>query len=67
MSAPGITYSGVLAKKAANENVDENMDANIDAGVFGGLKFWVSARISNRKSCVDIIKVGNTSFFPLHD
>ncbi|KAI0876709.1 TRF2-interacting telomeric protein/Rap1 C terminal domain-containing protein [Hypoxylon argillaceum] len=56
MSAPGITYSGVLAKKAANKNADENLDESVDAGVFGGLKFWVSARVSNRKSCADTIQ-----------
>ncbi|KAI0112392.1 TRF2-interacting telomeric protein/Rap1 C terminal domain-containing protein [Nemania sp. FL0031] len=52
MSAPGITYSGVLAKKYANDSVD----AGTDAGVFGGLKFWVSARVPNRKSCVNNIQ-----------
>lgn len=67
MSAPGITYSGVLAKKAANKNVDENLDESVDAGVFGGLKFWVSARVSNRKSCVDTIQVWNPSISSLRD
>ncbi|KAI0816207.1 TRF2-interacting telomeric protein/Rap1 C terminal domain-containing protein [Xylaria sp. FL0064] len=47
MSAPGIMYSGVLARNTAGD------DAN--AGVFRGLKFWVSARVPQRKSCVDTI------------
>ncbi|KAI0973296.1 TRF2-interacting telomeric protein/Rap1 C terminal domain-containing protein [Xylaria arbuscula] len=42
MSAPGITYSGALAKKGV--------------GVFGGFKFWVSARVPQRKSCVNSIE-----------
>ncbi|KAI1303997.1 TRF2-interacting telomeric protein/Rap1 C terminal domain-containing protein [Xylaria venustula] len=42
MSAPGITYSGVLAKKGV--------------GVFGGLKFWVSVRVPQRKTCVNSIE-----------
>lgn len=52
MSAPGITYSGVLAEKGANSSgIDEG------AGVFRGLKLWVSARVPNRKACVDTIEV----------
>ncbi|KAI0433747.1 TRF2-interacting telomeric protein/Rap1 C terminal domain-containing protein [Xylaria sp. FL1042] len=49
MSAPGITYSGVLARK----NVGDG--AGVDGGVFRGLKFWVSARVPQRKTCVDTI------------
>ncbi|KAI1129405.1 TRF2-interacting telomeric protein/Rap1 C terminal domain-containing protein [Nemania abortiva] len=48
MSAPGITYSGVLARKHASNSTD--------TGVFGGLKFWLSLRVPNRKSCVDTIQ-----------
>ncbi|KAJ3556796.1 hypothetical protein NPX13_g10059 [Xylaria arbuscula] len=50
MSAPGITYSGVLAEKEGNNSVDGC------AGVFRGLKLWVSARVPNRKACVDTIE-----------
>ncbi|KAI1278363.1 TRF2-interacting telomeric protein/Rap1 C terminal domain-containing protein [Xylaria sp. FL0933] len=49
MSAPGITYSGVLARNTAGD------DANADGGIFRGLKFWVSARVPQRKTCVDTI------------
>ncbi|TGJ81628.1 hypothetical protein E0Z10_g7134 [Xylaria hypoxylon] len=54
MSGPGITYSGVLAKKAANDSVDVDVDVGVD--VFQGLKFWVSARVPHRKTCVDAIE-----------
>ncbi|KAI0400022.1 TRF2-interacting telomeric protein/Rap1 C terminal domain-containing protein [Xylaria palmicola] len=47
MSAPGITYSGALAKKHAQE------DASIKP--LKGLKFWLSARIPQRRTCVDSI------------
>ncbi|KAI0518065.1 TRF2-interacting telomeric protein/Rap1 C terminal domain-containing protein [Xylaria bambusicola] len=50
MSAPGITYSGVLAEKGANSSTD------VGAGVFRGLKFWVTARVPHRKACVDTIE-----------
>lgn len=49
MSAPGITYSGVLAKKVASNHQG--------TGVFSGLKIWVSVRVSQRKSCVEAIEV----------
>ncbi|KAI3321161.1 hypothetical protein HD806DRAFT_503172 [Xylariaceae sp. AK1471] len=48
MSAPGITYSGVLAKK--------NADNNEKAGVFQDLKLWVSVRVPHRKTYVDTIQ-----------
>jgi hypothetical protein len=51
MSAPGITYSGVLAKKGATNSEKK--------GIFEDIKFWVSARVPHRKICVDTIKVGN--------
>ncbi|KAF2966446.1 hypothetical protein GQX73_g7131 [Xylaria multiplex] len=50
MSAPGITYSGVLARKAANDSVD------MDKYVFQGLKFWVSVRVPQRKTCLGTIE-----------
>ncbi|KAI1434722.1 hypothetical protein GGR50DRAFT_660542 [Xylaria sp. CBS 124048] len=47
MPAPGITYSGALAKR--DVNTDE------EPSVFQGLKFWLSMRIPDRKSCIDTI------------
>ncbi|KAI1817287.1 hypothetical protein GGS20DRAFT_574917 [Poronia punctata] len=51
MSAPGITYSGVLAKEGDNSrnNNDER------TGVFQGLKIWVSHKVPDRKTCTDTI------------
>ncbi|KAI1178351.1 hypothetical protein F4777DRAFT_114684 [Nemania sp. FL0916] len=48
MSAPGITYTGVLARKNAN--------SSRSAGVFQGLNFWVSVNLANRTTCMDMIK-----------
>ncbi|KAI0188776.1 TRF2-interacting telomeric protein/Rap1 C terminal domain-containing protein [Xylaria flabelliformis] len=50
MSAPGITYSGVLATKRTTESTD------VDAGVFRGLKFWISARVPLRKFYIDTLQ-----------
>ncbi|KAI1741433.1 TRF2-interacting telomeric protein/Rap1 C terminal domain-containing protein [Xylaria scruposa] len=50
MSAPGITYSGILATKHTAESMD------VDAGVFRGLKFWISARVPLRKFYTDTIQ-----------
>ncbi len=58
MSAPGITYSGVLARKGV-----DNDSADVDAGVFRGLKFWVSIRVPQRKVCVGTIEVQNSMIF----
>ncbi|KAI8955382.1 hypothetical protein F4801DRAFT_325765 [Xylaria longipes] len=54
MSAPEITYSGVLARKHADDSVDVDVDA--DVGVFRGLKFWVSARVPLRKFHIETIQ-----------
>ncbi|KAJ2993323.1 hypothetical protein NUW58_g1878 [Xylaria curta] len=58
MSAPGITYSGVLAKKEPSHSAD------VDGGIFRGLKFWVSARVPHRKTCVDTIRDNGGSVVP---
>lgn len=55
MSAPGITYSGVLAKKHASDGVDT------DVGVFRGLSFWISLRVPLRKFYMDKIQVRITT------
>ncbi|KAI1111670.1 hypothetical protein F5Y14DRAFT_424410 [Nemania sp. NC0429] len=48
MSAPGITYSGVLAKKGTSNHPSE--------GVFSGLCLWISVRVAQRKSCAEAIQ-----------
>ncbi|KAI0451292.1 TRF2-interacting telomeric protein/Rap1 C terminal domain-containing protein [Xylaria acuta] len=58
MSAPGITYSGVLAGGHANDSVD------VDAGVFRGLKVWVSVRVPLRKFYVDKIQENGGTVVP---
>lgn len=55
MSAPGITYSGVLAKKNANESTDESTNESASGRVFKGTKFWISRRVPNHRTCVDTI------------
>ncbi|KAI1758427.1 hypothetical protein F4782DRAFT_478100 [Xylaria castorea] len=58
MSAPGITYSGVLATEHATDSMD------VDTGVFRGLKFWVSARVPRRKFYVDTIQENGGTVVP---
>lgn len=55
MSAPGIIYSGVLAKKVASDHPV--------VGVFSGLRFWVSVRVPQRKGCVELIEVQDMTVF----
>ncbi|KAI0903778.1 TRF2-interacting telomeric protein/Rap1 C terminal domain-containing protein [Ustulina deusta] len=59
MSAPGIPYSGVLARKGV-----DNDSADVDAGVFRGLKFWVSIRVPQRKVCVGTIEENGGTVVP---
>lgn len=56
MSAPGITYSGVLAKKVASNHPG--------VGVFSGLRFWISVRVPQRKGCVETIEVQDMTVSP---
>ncbi|GAP92907.1 putative transcription factor [Rosellinia necatrix] len=65
MSAPGITYSGVLARKHANASPNANKNVSSDDGVFKGLKFWISARVPPRKTCVDIIQENGGTVVPI--
>ncbi|KAI0864424.1 TRF2-interacting telomeric protein/Rap1 C terminal domain-containing protein [Xylaria cubensis] len=58
MSAPGITYSGVLATKHTTESTD------VDAGVFQGLKFWISARVPLRKFYIDTLQENGGAIVP---
>ncbi|KAI1419662.1 TRF2-interacting telomeric protein/Rap1 C terminal domain-containing protein [Xylaria sp. FL1777] len=58
MSAPGITYSGVLAEMHANSSADAGV------GIFRGLKFWVSVRVPQRKACVDNIEEHGGTIVP---
>ncbi|KAI0469080.1 TRF2-interacting telomeric protein/Rap1 C terminal domain-containing protein [Xylaria cf. heliscus] len=60
MSAPGITYSGVLAGKHA----DDRVNVDIDTSVFKGLKFWLSARVPLRKFYVDTIQENGGEVVP---
>ncbi|KAI2628243.1 hypothetical protein GGS21DRAFT_528392 [Xylaria nigripes] len=48
MSAPGITYSGVLAGRGAGSSKKRN--------IFQNVQFWLSARVPQRKTYIDTIK-----------
>ncbi|KAI0389063.1 hypothetical protein F5Y17DRAFT_450446 [Xylariaceae sp. FL0594] len=52
MSAPGITYSGVLAERGPNGRNDVNREKD---GVFQGLKFWLSSYVPQRPACMNTI------------
>ncbi|KAI0204522.1 hypothetical protein F4808DRAFT_413886 [Astrocystis sublimbata] len=56
MSAPGITYSGVLAKNPANDDADADAGNDGNGGVFRGLKFWLSRWVPLTKFYADKIR-----------
>lgn len=54
MPSAGIVYEGVLASRTSDEN--NNNQNRYEGTLFNGLKFWISQRVPDRKSLVELVK-----------